>query len=142
MSKRVTKKRYWEDAERKLWKLIREDEIDYKGQIFRRLTWVYPCGGAVEWREDIDEKSNRIYIIERFELSPKSWVEERPIPTLGEGIYIEKLNNKEDALELARKWRSEVIPCTACEIEKGTVFRFKTGVKPLRVKRVQIASRV
>jgi hypothetical protein len=28
----------------------------------------------VECREDIDEKGNRIYIVGRFELSPKSWV--------------------------------------------------------------------
>ena len=138
----MTEKRYWEDTERKLWKLIREDEVDYKGQIFRRLTWVYPCGGAVEWREDIDEKCNRIYIIERFELNPKSWTEERSIATLGEGIYVEKLNDKEEALELARKWRYGVIPCEVCETEKWTVFRFKTGVKPLRVKRVQTATRV
>lgn len=132
----------WEDTEGKLWKLIREDEKDYKGQIFRRLTWVYPCGGTVEYTEDIDGKGNRIYIVERFELSPKSWVEERPIAEVGSRIEVEKLNEKEEALELARKWRNEVIPCEVCETEKRTVFRFKTGVKPLRVKRVQTASRV
>jgi hypothetical protein len=135
-------KRCWEDTGGKLWKLIREDEKDYKGQIFRRLTWVYPCGGTVEYRESINEEGNRIYIIERFELSSKSWVEERPIAEVGSCIEVEKLNNKEEALELARKWRNEVIPCEVCETEKWTVFRFKTGGKPLRVKRVQIASRV
>jgi hypothetical protein len=139
MKRQMTKKGYWEDTGRKLWKLIREDEVNYKGQIFKRLTWVYPCGGAVEYREDIDEKGNRIYIIERFELSPKSWVEGRPIETLGEGIYVEKSNDEEEALELARKWRNEVIPCTVCETEKWMIFRFKTGVKPLRVKKVQMA---
>ena len=138
----MPRRKRWEDTERKLWKLIREDELDYKGQVFRCLTWVYPCGGAVAWREDIDEKGSRIYIIERFELSPKSWVEGRPIATLGEGIYVEKLNNKEEALELARKWRNGVIPCEVFGTEKWTVFRFKTGVKPIRIKRVQIASRV
>ena len=117
MRKQMTKKRCREDAERKLWKLIREDEIDYKGQIFRRLTWVYPCGGAVEWREDIDEKGNRIYIIERFELSPKSWVKGRPIAMVGSGICVEKLNDKERALELARKWCTEVIPCQVYKTE-------------------------
>lgn len=135
MRQQMTRKRCREDTERKLWKLIRENEVDYMGQIFRRLTWVYPCGGAVEWREDVDEKSNRIYIIERFELSPKSWVKERPIAEVGSCIEVEKLNQEEEALELARKWRNEVIPCKVCETEKCTVFRFKTGAKPLRVER-------
>jgi len=142
LGEEMTKKRCSEDAERKLWKLIRKYEVNYKGQIFRLETWVYPCGGTVEYREDIDDEGNRIYIIERFELSPKSWMEERPIATLGEGIYIEKLNKKEEASELARKWRNGVIPCEVCETEKWTVFRFKTGEKPLRVRRTQIASRV
>ena len=60
-----------EDIERKLWKLIREYEVNYKGQLFRLETWVYPCGGTVEYREDIDDKGNQIYIVERFELSHK-----------------------------------------------------------------------
>jgi len=135
MKKHMTDKRYWEDTERKLWKLITEDEVDYKGQVFRRLTWVYPCGGAVECRDDLDEKSNRIYIVERFELSPKSWVKERPIADAGSLILTEKFTEKEEALELAAKWRGEVIPCEVCETEKSIVFRFKTGVKPRRVKR-------
>lgn len=140
MRKEMTKKRYSEDAERKLWKLIREDEKNYNGQIFKRLTWVYPCGGAVEWKESIDEKGNRIYIIERFELSSKSWVVERPIADCGSVIEIEKLNSKEESLEVAKRWRDEVIPCAVCETEKWTVFKFRTGVGPLRVKKVQIAN--
>lgn len=96
----------------------------------------------MEYRESIDGKGNRIYIIEAFDISPKSWVEERLIITQGSRMSIEKLNNKEEALELAREWRNAVIPCEVCETEKWTVFRFKTGVKPLRVKRAQIPSRV
>ena len=142
MRRQMTNKGCREDSEGKLWKLIREDEVDYADQIFRRLTWVYPCGGCVEWREDLDEKGDRIYIVERFELSPKSWVEERPIPTLGEVIYVERLDDKEEALKLARKWQNRVIPCEICETEEWTVFRFKTGVKPLTVKSIKIASRV
>jgi hypothetical protein len=135
----MSAKTCWEDTEGKLWKLIRDDEKDYKGDTFRRLTWVYPCGGTVEYRESIDGKGNRIYIIEAFDISPKSWVKERLIITQGSRMSIEKLNNKEEALEMAREWRGEVIPCEVCETEKWTVFRFKTGVKPLRVKRVQMA---
>jgi hypothetical protein len=131
-----------EDVEKKFWKLIREYEVNYKGQIFRLETWVYPCGGTVEYREDIDDKGNRIYIVERFELSPKSWVKGKPVATAGSPIFMEKLNGRKEALELARKWRNEVIPCEVYETEKSTVFRFKTGVKPLRVKRAQIASQV
>ena len=131
-----------EDIERKLWKLIGECEVNYNGQIFRLETWVYPCGGTVEYREDIDDKGNRIYIVERFELSSKSWVQEMPIAEIGSHIEVEKLNNEEEALELAKKWRNEVIPCEVCETEKWMVFKFKTGEKPLRVKRAQIASRV
>jgi len=142
LRKEMTEIRCSEDVEKKFWKLIRENEKNYNGQIFRRLTWVYPCGGTVEWKESIDEKGNRIYIIERFELSSKSWVEERLIADVGSRIEVEKLNDKEEALELARKWRNEVIPCEVCETEKSTVFKFKTGVKSLRVKKVQIASRV
>lgn len=138
----MTQIRCSEDVERKFWKLIGEYEVNYKGEIFRWETWVYPCGGTVEYREDIDEKGNRTYIVERFELSPKSWVRGKPVATAGSLIIMEKLRDREEALELARKWRSEVIPCTVCETEKWTVFRFKTRVKPLRVKRVQIASRV
>jgi len=138
----MTEIRCSEDIERKFWKLIREYEVNYKGEIFRWETWVYPCGATVECREDIDEKGNRIYIVERFELSPKSWVRGKPVATAGALIIMEKLRDREEALELARKWRSEVIPCTVCETEKWTVFRFKTGVKPFRVKRVQIASQV
>ncbi len=133
----MTQTRYSEDVERKFWKLIREYEVNYKHEIFRWETWVYPCGATVEYREDIDEKGNRIYTVERFELSPKSWVRRKPIATTGSLIIMEKLRDREEALELARKWRTEVIPCTVCETEKWTVFRFKTGVKPLRVKRVQ-----
>jgi len=129
-----------EDIEKKLWKLIREYEVNYKGQIFRLETWVYPCGGTVEYREDIDDKGNQIYIVERFELSPKSWVKGKPVATAGSPIFMEKLKDREEALELARKWRSEVIPCEVCETEKWTAFRFKTGVKALRVRRVQIAT--
>ena len=140
MEKQMTKKRCSEDAERKLWKLIRENEKNYNGQIFRRLTWVYPCGGTVEWKESIDEKGNRIYIVERFELSSKSWVEERLIANAGSRIEVEKLNNKKDALELAKKWMNEVIPCEVCETKEWTVFKFKTGVKPLRVKKLQLAN--
>lgn len=135
-------KRCWEDTEGKLWKLIRENDKDYKGQIFRRETWVYPCGGTVEYRESLDGKGNRIYIIEAFDISPKSWVEERLIVPHGTCMCIEKLDDKEEALELAREWRNAVIPCEVCETEKWTVFRFKTGVKPLRVKRVQTGRRV
>jgi len=142
MRKQMTKKRCSEDAERKLWKLIRENEKNYNGQIFRRLTWVYPCGGTVEWKESIDEKGNRIYIIERFELSSKSWVEERPIAEVGSRIEVEKLSDKEEALELAKKWRNEVIPCEVCETERWTVFKFKTGLKPVRVNKLQIANRI
>ena len=142
MRKQMTRKRCCEDGERKLWKLIRANEKNYNGQIFRRLTWVYPCGGTVEWKESIDEKGNRIYIIERFELSSKSWVEETPMAEVGSRIEVEKLRDTEEALELARKWRNEVIPCEVCETEKSTVFKFKTGVKPLRVRKVQIAGRV
>lgn len=126
-----------EDVERKFWKLIGDYEINHNGEIFRWETWVYPCGGTVEYRESIDEGGNRIYIVERFELDPKSWVRGKPIATTGSLIITEKLRDKEEALELAKKWRSEVIPCTVCETEKWTVFRFKTGVKPLRAKRVQ-----
>lgn len=133
----MTQTRYSEDVERKFWKLIREYEVNYKHEIFRWETWVYPCGATVEYREDIDEKGNRIYTVERFELSPKSWVRRKPIATTGSLIIMEKLRDREEALELARKWRSEVILCTFCETEKWTVFRFKTGVKPLRVKRIQ-----
>jgi hypothetical protein len=136
----MTKIRYSEDIERKLWKLIRENEKNYNGQIFRRLTWVYPCGGTVEYKEDIDDKGKRIYIVERFELSPKSWVRGEPVATAGSLILMEELKNREEALELARKWRNEVIACEVCETEKWTVFKFKTGVKPLRVKKVQIAN--
>ena len=132
----MTKKRCWEDTEGKLWKLIREDEIDYKGEIFRQETWVYPCEGTVEYRESIDEKGNRIYIVERYELSPKSWVKEKPIPMLGSQILVEKLRDREKALGLAREWRGEVIPREIYETEKWTIFRFKTGVEPLRVKKV------
>ena len=136
-------KRCWEDTEGNLWKLIRENEKDCKGQTFKRLTWVYPCGGAVEYRESVDEKGNRIYIVEAFEVSPKSWAEERLIVTHGSCVCREKRNGKkEEAVELAREWRNSVIPCEVCETEKQTVFRFKTGVKPFTVKRVQIASRV
>lgn len=138
----MTEIRCSEDGEKKFWKLIREYEVNYKGEIFRWETWVYPCGGTVEYREDIDEEGNRIYIVERFELSPKSWVRGKPEVTDGSLIIMEKLRDREEALELARKWRNEVIPCEVCETEKSTVFKFKTGVKPLRVKKVQIASRV
>jgi len=131
----MTGRKYREDTERKFWKLICEDELEYKGELFRWETWIYPCGGTVEYREDIDEKGNRIYIVERFELSSKSWVRGRHIATLGSLILTEKFTEKEKALELAAKWRGEVIPCEVCETEKSTVFRFKTGVKPLRVKR-------
>jgi hypothetical protein len=96
----------------------------------------------VEYREDIDEEGNRIYIVERFELSPKSWVKGKPIATSGSLIITEKLKDREEALELARKWRNEVIPCEVCETEKSTVFKFKTGLKPLRIRKVQIAGRV
>jgi len=138
----MTEIRCSEDVEKKFWKLIREYEVNYKGQLFRLETWVYPCGGTVEYREDIDDKGNRIYIVERFELSPKSWVKGKPVATAGSPIFMEKLNDRKEALELARKWRNEVIPCEVYETEKSTVFRFKTGVKPLRVKRAQIASQV
>ncbi len=138
----MTEIRCSEDVETKLWKLIREYEVNYKGEIFRWKTWVYPCGGTVEYREDIDEKGNRIYIVERSELSPKSWVKGKPVATAGSPIIVEELRDRDEALELARKWRNEVIPCEVCETERSTVFKFKTGVKPLRVKKVPIASGV
>jgi hypothetical protein len=138
----MTEIKYLEDIEKKFWKLIREYEVNYKGEIFRLKTWVYPCGGTVEYREDIDEEGNRIYIVERFELSPKSWVRGKPIVTAGSLITTERLKDGEKALELARKWRDEVIPCEVCETEKSIVFKFKTRVKPLRVRKVEIASRV
>ncbi len=128
--------RHWEDTEGKLWKLIREDELHYKGQIFKRLIWVYPCGGTVEYRETLDEKGNQIYMVERYELSPKSWLKEKPVATHGSRMDIEKLNDKGEALELATEWRSDVIPCEVCETEKWMVFKFKTGVKPFRVRKV------
>jgi len=132
----MTEIRCWEDIHRKLWKLIREYKVNYNGEILRWETWVYPCGGTVEYRDDIDDKGNRIYVVERFELSPKSWVKGKPIATAGSLIVTEKLENREEALELAKKWRNEVIPCMVCEMEKWTVFRFKTGLKPLRFRRV------
>ena len=138
----MTKKRCSEDAERKLWKLICENQKNYNGQIFRRRTWVYPCGGTVEWKESIDEKGNRIYIVERFELSSKSWVQETPIAEVGSHIEVEKLNNEEEALELARQWRNEVIPCEVYETEKSTVFRFKTGVKPLSTLKIILCAKM
>jgi len=140
--KQMTRKRCSEDVERRLWKLIRENEKSYDGQIFRRLTWVYPCGGTVEFTESIDERGNRIYIIERFELSSKSWVEERPIADAGSRIEVERSSDKEQALELAKRWRDEVVPCEVCETEKWTVFKFKTGVDPLRVRKVQVTNQV
>lgn len=130
-----TKKRCWEDTERKLWKLICEAQVEYEGELFRWETWVYPCGGTVEYQEDIDEKGDRIYTVERFELNPKSWVKEKPIATVGSRILTEKFKDKEEALELVSKWRGEVIPCEVCETERWTVFRFKTGIKSLRVNR-------
>jgi len=136
----MTKTKCLEDVERKLWKLIREYEVNYKGEVFRLETWVYPCGGTVEYREDIDEEGNRIYIVERFELSPKSWVRGKPIVITGSLITTEKLRDREQALELVRKWRDEVIPCEVCETEKSMVFKFKTRVEPLRVRKTQIAS--
>lgn len=136
IEKKTNKKRCWEDTERKLWKLIRENEVEYKGELFRWETWVYPCGGTVEYIEDIDEKDNRIYQVQCFELSPKSWVIEKPITTKGGSlIFTEKFKDKEKALALAKRWRSEVISCEVCETERWTVFRFKTGVKPLRVNK-------
>lgn len=142
LRKEMTETKYLEDVEKKFWKLIREYEVNYKGEIFRWETWVYPCGGTVEYREDIDGEGNRIYTVERFELSPKSWVLGKPVVTDGSLIIMKKLRDREEALELARKWRNEVTPCEVCETEKAIVFKFKTGVKPLRVRRVQIASRV
>jgi hypothetical protein len=138
----MTETKCLEDVEKKFWKLIREYEVNHKGEIFRLETWVYPCGGTVEYREDIDEEGNRIYIVERSELSPKSWVRGKPIATAGSLIITEKLKNREEALQLARKWRNEVIPCEVCETEKSIVFKFKTMVKPLKVRKVQIAGRV
>jgi len=138
----MTETKCLEDIEKKFWKLIREYEVNYKGEVFRLETWVYPCGGTVEYREDIDEEGNRIYIVERFELSPESWVRGKPIVTTGSLIITEKLRDRKEALELARKWRNEVIPCEVCETEKSMVFKFKTRAKPLRVRKVQIASRV
>jgi len=138
----MTETKCLEDIEKKFWKLIRKYEVNYKGEIFRLETWVYPCGGTVEYREDIDEEGNRVYIVERFELSPKSWVLGKPIVTDGSLIITEKLRDREKALELARKWRNEITPCEVHGTEKTIAFKFKTGAKPLRIRKVQMASRL
>jgi hypothetical protein len=135
MTKQLLNNGYQEDIERKFWKLISQDEKTYKGEIFKRLTWAYPCGGAVEYTETINKEGKRIYRVERFELSPKSWIKEKPIAEFGSFIRREELDNTEKALETARLWRNEVTPCEVRETEKMVLFKFKTRVKPFRVKK-------
>jgi len=66
----MAKERRYEDTGKELWKLISDLEVEHKGETFGLKTWVYPCGGAVEYREDLDEQGQRVYLAEQFELSP------------------------------------------------------------------------
>ncbi|MBA7666588.1 hypothetical protein ES703_74669 [subsurface metagenome] len=108
-TRRLTKCKILEKCPDPRWKLIRDETIEHKGQVFNRKLWVAICGGAVEYTEGLVE-GKRVYTVERFELYPSSWAKEKVIALPCSQIVSDRYDIPEEAMDRVKFHKESITP--------------------------------
>jgi len=96
LARRLVRCKTLEKCPEPQWKLIRDETMEHKGQVFNRKLWVAICGGAVEYTEGFSE-GKKVYQVERFELKPESWQKETVIAPPCSIIVSDRYDTPEEA---------------------------------------------
>lgn len=92
------------------WKIIRDETKEYKGETFNRKLWVAICGGALEYTETLSPEGKRAYLVERFELEPKSWLKEQVIAPECSVIVSDTYDTPKEAMERVEFHKESITP--------------------------------